>query len=391
MSPEMAKILAGVGGSLASETPYYGPFLTAEERDAALAAYRKSFNNARQVSTSDLSGGGVTQSNPGFKSKKQTRSENLPQAYAAYAAETGANPNKSKGYNKDKQFKKWLKERGGEYGLRVKSGKIQGKKTYHPGGFTSQTDPLKETGTAYNQQVLNSMMGLAPMVGQDIAGGLAMRNQIRNMLAQEFANTDADGLTDDDRVDLDAIRSGYMQDIDDDFRDKAQSFVGDMTNRGFGSSSLFNRGLTKNVFDPYSRNLVRANAALASEETTRKNAAAARRQSRVQSILSGANTLGAQNTGNLASTLVNPGAYGGWTDPAAASFGFSQKGAGTAMETDYANNIRNILMTPVMPEQGGFDAGSMLGGAVSGAGAGAMFGPWGAAAGGIIGGIGGSL
>lgn len=400
LSPEQAAIGAKFGGSLASD-PIMSPYLTGEEQQHAVDTYTDNYGNVRNIYTNAIEGGGMSVAGPGTKSAADTKKDNTPEAWVAYRMSQGASEeqarreatnirsDKSKKFIDDAGFKNFIKSNGSTYGLSMKAGKIVGSEQTLKGGFTSASDPIKNSATNYNQQVIDSLGNIVPKVANDVSSGIDFRGDIRNMLASEFGDMDAQGLTAQDHTDLNSMRAGYNQNIQDEFKKYMQQVQGGFNSRGIGQSNLVGRSLVTNVLDPTSRNLVNANAGLAAEENTRVNSAAARRSSRIQSLLSGASTLGSANAGNLTGSFVSPDAYGGYTDPQAGSFLQGLKTTGTGIEQGYANTINNILTTPTMPDKAGFDFGNVAGGALSGAAAGSMFGPVGAGIGGVIGGIGG--
>jgi hypothetical protein len=130
--------------------------------------------------------------------------------------------------------------------------------------------------------------------------------------------------------------------------------MGDLTQRGFSSSSLSNQALQRGAFDPLSRNIVDLEASQAGMRQDILNARASRRGQSFRNLLGAGAQLGSGGFSSLTSGIVSPTAYGGFTDPAAAEFMYGALTGQAGRQDTRGTNLATIQTKPRMIQTGGF-------------------------------------
>lgn len=184
------------------------------------------------------------------------------------------------------------------------------------------------TPTSAAKDTTAAIGAVTPAVAQDVAAGIGFRGDVRDILAGEISAAGAEGLTQQDLADIDAVSQQRMRGATEDFRNRVQSVIGGLQGRGFTSSNLAGRNLQEGAYDPYSRNVQDIMAGEAQMRQNILNARAQRRAQRVQSALGAVGTLGTGGVTELQNTYIDPSRYGGMSQAQAAQIAIGAAGAG---------------------------------------------------------------
>ena len=184
------------------------------------------------------------------------------------------------------------------------------------------------TPTSAAKETTAAIGAVTPAVAEDVAAGIGFRGDVRDILAGEISAAGAEGLTQQDLADIDAVSQQRMRGATEDFRNRVQSVIGGLQGRGFTSSNLAGRNLQEGAYDPYSRNVQDIMASEAQMRQNILNARAQRRAQRVQSALGAVGTLGTGGVTELQNTYIDPRRYGGMSQAQAAQIAIGAAGAG---------------------------------------------------------------
>ena len=194
---------------------------------------------------------------------------------------------------------------------------------------TAEENSVPEvTPTSAAKDTTAAIGAVTPAVAQDVAAGIGFRGDVRDILAGEISAAGAEGLTQQDLADIDAVSQQRMRGATEDFRNRVQSVIGGLQGRGFTSSNLAGRNLQEGAYDPYSRNVQDIMTGEAQMRQNILNARAQRRAQRVQSALGAVGTLGTGGVTELQNTYIDPSRYGGMSQAQAAQIAIGAAGAG---------------------------------------------------------------
>jgi hypothetical protein len=186
--------------------------------------------------------------------------------------------------------------------------------------LTTPSDELRGQGIENTGDIFGEMGDLTSLIGEDVKGALDYKQNLRDYFSNLTGSMDQEGLTAQDQADLDAQYTSGRRRVQETLRDDLQRTMGDLTQRGFSSSSLSNQALQRGAFDPLSRNIVDLEASQAGMRQDILNARTSRRGQAFRNLLGAGAQLGSGGFSSLTSGIVSPTAYGGFTDPASAEF-----------------------------------------------------------------------
>lgn len=186
--------------------------------------------------------------------------------------------------------------------------------------LTTPSDQLRDQGIENTGDIFSEMGDLTSLIGEDVKGALDYKQNLRDYFSNLTGSMDQEGLTAQDQADLDSQYALGRRRVQETLRDDLQRTMGDLTQRGFSSSSLTNQALQRGAFDPLSRNIVDLEASQAGMRQDILNARASRRGQSFRNLLGAGAQLGSGGFSSLTSGIVSPTAYGGFTDPASAEF-----------------------------------------------------------------------
>lgn len=186
--------------------------------------------------------------------------------------------------------------------------------------LTTPSDQLRNQGIENTGDIFGEMGDLTSLIGEDVKGALDYKQNLRNYFSNLTGSMDQEGLTAQDQADLDSQYTLGRRRVQETLRDDLQRTMGDLTQRGFSSSSLTNQALQRGAFDPLSRNAVDLEASQAGMRQDILNARASRRGQSFRNLLGAGAQLGSGGFSSLTSGIVSPSSYGGFTDPQSAEF-----------------------------------------------------------------------
>jgi hypothetical protein len=220
--------------------------------------------------------------------------------------------------------------------------------------LTTPSDELRKQGIENTGGIFGEMGDLTSLIGEDVKGALEYKQNLRDYFSNLTGSMDQEGLTAQDQADLDAQYSLGRRRVQETLRDDLQRTMGDLTQRGFSSSSLSNQALQRGAFDPLSRNIVDLEASQAGMRQDILNARASRRGQSFRNLLGAGAQLGSGGFSSLTSGIVSPTAYGGFTDPAAAEFIYGGLKDQAGRQDTRGTNLATIQTKPRMIQTGGF-------------------------------------
>jgi hypothetical protein len=186
--------------------------------------------------------------------------------------------------------------------------------------LTTPSDELRKQGIENTGDIFGEMGDLTSLIGEDVKGALDYKQNLRDYFSNLTGSMDQEGLTAQDQADLDAQYTSGRRRVQETLRDDLQRTMGDLTQRGFSSSSLSNQALQRGAFDPLSRNIVDLEASQAGMRQDILNARTSRRGQAFRNLLGAGAQLGSGGFSSLTSGIVSPSSYGGFTDPQSAEF-----------------------------------------------------------------------
>lgn len=220
--------------------------------------------------------------------------------------------------------------------------------------LTTPSDQLRNQGVENTGDIFSEMGDLTSLIGEDVKGALAYKQNLRDYFSNLTGSMDQEGLTAQDQADLDSQYALGRRRVQETLRDDLQRTMGDLTQRGFSSSSLTNQALQRGAFDPLSRNIVDLEASQAGMRQDILNARASRRGQSFRNLLGAGSQLGSGGFSSLTSGIVSPTAYGGFTDPASAEFMYSALTGQAGRQDQRGVNLAGIQTKPRFVQTGGF-------------------------------------
>lgn len=219
--------------------------------------------------------------------------------------------------------------------------------------LTTPSDQLRNQGVENTGDIFSEMGDLTSLIGEDVKGALAYKQNLRDYFSNLTGSMDQEGLTAQDQADLDSQYALGRRRVQETLRDDLQRTMGDLTQRGFSSSSLTNQALQRGAFDPLSRNIVDLEASQAGMRQDILNARASRRGQSFRNLLGAGAQLGSGGFSSLTSGIVSPTAYGGFTDPASAEFMYGALTGQAGRQDQRGTNLARIQTKPRFVQTGG--------------------------------------
>ena len=219
--------------------------------------------------------------------------------------------------------------------------------------LTTPSDQLRNQGVENTGDIFSEMGDLTSLIGEDVKGALAYKQNLRDYFSNLTGSMDQEGLTAQDQADLDSQYALGRRRVQETLRDDLQRTMGDLTQRGFSSSSLTNQALQRGAFDPLSRNIVDLEASQAGMRQDILNARASRRGQSFRNLLGAGAQLGSGGFSSLTSGIVSPTAYGGFTDPASAEFMYGALTGQAGRQDQRGVNLARIQTKPRFVQTGG--------------------------------------
>jgi hypothetical protein len=220
--------------------------------------------------------------------------------------------------------------------------------------LTTPSDELRKQGIENTGGIFGEMGDLTSLIGEDVKGALDYKQNLRDYFSNLTGSMDQEGLTAQDQADLNSQYTLGRRRVQETLRDDLQRTMGDLTQRGFSSSSLSNQALQRGAFDPLSRNIVDLEASQAGMRQDILNARTSRRGQAFRNLLGAGAQLGSGGFSSLTSGIVSPTAYGGFTDPASAEFIYGGLKDQAGRQDTRGTNLATIQTKPRMIQTGGF-------------------------------------
>lgn len=262
-------------------------------------------------------------------------------------------------FTDDKEFKQYIKT-GGSESLSLKGRKIKAATEFTPGGINAspESEAMRQAMQGLGMQSLQAASGLPFMYGAEEARALqtrqALANQAMNYLGQGFETS---GLTANEQGNLDALKNKYLQDFGDLYKDTMRTTAGGLQSSGFASSNLANENLQRGAYDPQSRFLTNALAALAEKEQGLVAQRFGMQSQNLSNMLGAFGALGAnQGIGSVLGGITNPAGAGLFTDPQSAQMAAMLQQQNIGNVQNQQAQMAGALQKPVtlVPEQPGF-------------------------------------
>jgi hypothetical protein len=360
----IAPIASAVGdvakGAIDAATPTFSSGIT--ERDIGKA--RGDVNRGFRKGSDILRGGVTSGSGVGIGSltpqtKRQIQDDKVR---AIYNSEALAGKTEAEKKRFVEKFRKGELKAGGR-GL-VKDALTGGGYKYDPATgkyvstaedpfLTTPSDQLRDQGIENTGDIFGEMGDLTSLIGEDVRGALDYKQNLRDYFSNLTGSMDQEGLTAQDQADLDSQYTLGRRRVQETLRDDLQRTMGDLTQRGFSSSSLTNQALQRGAFDPLSRNTVDLEASQAGMRQDILNARASRRGQSFRNLLGAGAQLGSGGFSSLTSGIVSPTAYGGFTDPASAEFMYGALTGQSGRQDQRGLNLAGIQTKPRFIQTGG--------------------------------------
>lgn len=380
LAPAVAGAIAsGVGGILesAGQGADQVQGRTEEQVQEAQDILRRGRRGTQGIAGAGSEVAGTRTTGPTRRTGKEVKREGVPQALAAFFEEQGMDPEEAqrranriaapggKKVAKVKGFKRFLRERGGDFGLRVSGrGKIKGIAQDVPGRVeeSEASRGIREGIQGITGETIGGILGegLPGQFAGEAAEGLGFRGDIRDALRQQLLGAGPEGLTQQDLADLQATEAAGLQRIQDIQRQNLQQVTGQLQGAGFASSSLAKGALQQGVFDQQNRLLAQLQGQQATQRQNILNAKANRRAAQTRALLGAAQGLGGPGSiGGLLQGIVSPGQAGEFTTTGAAGFGQRQIEQAQGLRQRQAEAEAQTAALPTLQETGG---GGLLGG-----------------------------
>ncbi|NQY78956.1 MAG: hypothetical protein HRT47_01440 [Candidatus Caenarcaniphilales bacterium] len=350
-------VAKGVGGAIDAAQPEIINGIQEQDIDRGIDFINDGTKAANDVINNPASAGGVNYSGGAPLSKRQIKEERR-QAFKTALEESGQFT--------DKQIRRKVRNQRGKYRKNdiftdaIESGRFgniyldsRGRVKVKDPEFNvvSENDELKDNISDANEKTIEQITNLTDDLGEDLGEGIDFRKGLRDFIQNEIFNGgDYNTLSAQDEAQVDAIYDKDLRDSRETFRNDVRNVMGDLSKRGFSSSSLTRHALQNGAIDAYSRNTTDAASSKARNRQSLINARNANRAQHYNNILNSSNTLGATNLSPLNATLINPGSTGAMTD--AESANLIQRGKEFSSNIQY-NSGRDSATIATKPRLGG--------------------------------------
>lgn len=360
----LAPIASAVGdvakGAIDAVTPTFGSGITEQDIGKARSDVNRGFRKGSDILRGGVtSGSGVGIGSLTPQTKRQIQDDKVR---AIYNSEALAGKTEAEKKRFVEKFRKGELKAGGR-GL-VKEALTGSGYEYDPATgkyvstaedpfLTTPSDQLRNQGVENTGDIFSEMGDLTSLIGEDVKGALAYKQNLRDYFSNLTGSMDQEGLTAQDQADLDSQYTLGRRRVQETLRDDLQRTMGDLTQRGFSSSSLTNQALQRGAFDPLSRNIVDLEASQAGMRQDILNARASRRGQSFRNLLGAGAQLGSGGFSSLTSGIVSPTAYGGFTDPASAEFMYGALTGQAGRQDQRGINLAGIQTKPRFVQTGG--------------------------------------
>lgn len=360
----LAPIASAVGdvakGAIDAVTPTFGSGITEQDIGKARSDVNRGFRKGSDILRGGVtSGSGVGIGSLTPQTKRQIQDDKVR---AIYNSEALAGKTEAEKKRFVEKFRKGELKAGGR-GL-VKEALTGSGYEYDPATgkyvstaedpfLTTPSDQLRNQGVENTGDIFSEMGDLTSLIGEDVKGALAYKQNLRDYFSNLTGSMDQEGLTAQDQADLDSQYTLGRRRVQETLRDDLQRTMGDLTQRGFSSSSLTNQALQRGAFDPLSRNIVDLEASQAGIRQDILNARASRRGQSFRNLLGAGAQLGSGGFSSLTSGIVSPTAYGGFTDPASAEFMYGALTGQAGRQDQRGINLAGIQTKPRFVQTGG--------------------------------------
>lgn len=357
----IAGVLGGAAeGAIGGAAPTFSSGITEQDINKARGDVNRGFRKGSDILRGGVtSGSGVGIGSLTPQTKKQIQDDKVR---AIYNSEALAGKTEAEKKRFVEKFRKGELKAGGR-GL-VKEALTGSGYEYDPATgkyvstaedpfLTTPSDQLRNQGVENTGDIFGEMGDLTSLIGEDVKGALAYKQNLRDYFSNLTGSMDQEGLTAQDQADLDSQYTLGRRRVQETLRDDLQRTMGDLTQRGFSSSSLTNQALQRGAFDPLSRNIVDLEASQAGMRQDILNARASRRGQSFRNLLGAGSQLGSGGFSSLTSGIVSPTAYGGFTDPASAEFMYGALTGQAGRQDQRGTNLAGIQTKPRFVQTGG--------------------------------------
>lgn len=352
----IAGVLGGAAeGAIGGAAPTFSSGITEQDINKARGDVNRGFRKGSDILRGGVtSGSGVGIGSLTPQTKKQIQDDKVR---AIYNSEALAGKTEAEKKRFVEKFRKGELKAGGR-GL-VKEALTGSGYEYDPATgkyvstaedpfLTTPSDQLRNQGVENTGDIFSEMGDLTSLIGEDVKGALAYKQNLRDYFSNLTGSMDQEGLTAQDQADLDSQYTLGRRRVQETLRDDLQRTMGDLTQRGFSSSSLTNQALQRGAFDPLSRNIVDLEASQAGMRQDILNARASRRGQSFRNLLGAGAQLGSGGFSSLTSGIVSPTAYGGFTDPQSAEFMYGALTGQAGRQDKRGTNLAAIQTTDRM-------------------------------------------
>lgn len=347
-------------GAIDAATPTFGSGITEQDINKARGDVNRGFRKGSDILRGGVtSGSGVGIGSLTPQTKRQIQDDKVR---AIYNSEALAGKTEAEKKRFVEKFRKGELKAGGR-GL-VKEALTGSGYEYDPATgkyvstaeepfLTTPSDELRGQGIENTADIFSEMGDLTSLIGEDVRGALDYKQNLRDYFSNLTGSMDQEGLTAQDQADLDSQYALGRRRVQETLRDDLQRTMGDLTQRGFSSSSLRNQALQRGAFDPLSRNTVDLEASQAGMRQDILTARASRRGQSFRNLLGAGAQLGSGGFSSLTSGIVSPTAYGGFTDPASAEFMYGALTGQAGRQDQRGLNLAGIQTKPRFVQTGG--------------------------------------
>lgn len=360
----IAPIASAVGdvakGALDAAAPQYSSGITEQDIGKARGDVNRGFRKGSDILRGGVtSGSGVGIGSLTPQTKRQIQDDKVRAIYNSEALAGKTEAEKKRFIERFRQGELGKKGRGlvkdaltgGGYEYDPATGKYVS--TAEEPFLTTPSDELRGQGIDNTGDIFSEMGDLTSLIGEDVKGALDYKQNLRDYFSNLTGSMDQEGLTAQDQADLDSQYTLGRRRVQETLRDDLQRTMGDLTQRGFSSSSLTNQALQRGAFDPLSRNTVDLEASQAGMRQDILNARASRRGQSFRNLLGAGAQLGSGGFSSLTSGIVSPTAYGGFTDPASAEFMYGALTGQSGRQDQRGLNLAGIQTKPRFIQTGG--------------------------------------
>lgn len=354
-------VLGGAAeGAIGGAAPTFSSGITERDIEKARSDVNRGFRKGSDILRGGVtSGSGVGIGSLTPQTKRQIQDDKVRAIYNSEALAGKTEAEKKRFVEKFRQGELGKKGRGlvkealtgGGYEYDPATGKYVS--TAEEPFLTTPSDQLRNQGIENTGDIFGELGDLTSLIGEDVKGALAYKQDLRDYFSNLTGSMDQEGLTAQDQADLDSQYTLGRRRVQETLRDDLQRTMGDLTQRGFSSSSLTNQALQRGAFDPLSRNIVDLEASQAGIRQDILNARASRRGQSFRNLLGAGAQLGSGGFSSLTSGIVSPTAYGGFTDPASAEFMYGALTGQAGRQDQRGINLAGIQTKPRFVQTGG--------------------------------------